>query len=65
MSRAYQVERQLDREEDRLSRDYNSGLISREDYNQGLRELQQEARDAYQQDLDEAAERVRDDWGVW
>lgn len=65
MSRVHQVERHLDREEERLLRDYNEGLITREDYNAGLRELHQEARDAYQADMDDAAERVRDEWGGW
>ena len=63
MSRAYQVERQMEREEERLCKDYAAGLISREDYNSGLRDIQQEARDAYQADMDDAADRVRDEWG--
>lgn len=63
MSRAYQIDRHVEREEDRLSREYNSGEISLADYNEAMLELQREARDAYQQDLDEAAEYVRDEWG--
>lgn len=65
MSRADAFERYADREEERLLRDFNEGLITREEYNAAMRELQREARDAYQADIDEAHERVRDDWGQW
>lgn len=63
MSRARQVERQLDREERRLWDDYNAGLISQADYNAEMRELQRDAREAYEQDMWEAQERVKDEWG--
>ena len=65
MSRAFQIDRHIDREEERLSRDYANGAISREDYNAEMRELQREARDAYQADLEDATARVRDEWGGW
>lgn len=65
MSRAHQIDRHIDREEERLLRDFNQGLISRHDYNEALRDLQRDARDAYQADLDDAADRVRDEWGAW
>jgi hypothetical protein len=63
MSRAHQIDRHIEREEERLAQDYAAGRITRADYNEGLRELQREARDAYQADMDDAADRVRDEWG--
>lgn len=63
MSRADQTNRQLDSEEDRLSQAYTDGSISREDYNAEMRQLQRDAREAYAQDVEDAQQRVRDDWG--
>jgi hypothetical protein len=63
MSRAWQIERQLDREEDRLLADYNAGSISREDYNAEMRQLQHDAREAYEMDREEALRDVDADWG--
>ena len=63
MSRAHQFDRHAAREEEQLERDLASGHISRAEFNEGLRELQREARDAYEQDREELLERVRDDWG--
>lgn len=63
MSRAHQIDSHIDREESRLSEMLNRGEISPVEYNAEMRLLQQEAREAYQQDLDEAQERVRDEWG--
>lgn len=65
MSRAHSIDRHIEREEERLSRDFALGDISREDYNEALRDLQREAREAYQADMDDAAESVRDEWGNW
>lgn len=65
MSRAHQIARHVEREEDRLQKDYAAGLISRHDYNQGLRDIAQEEREAYQADQDDAAEQVRNEWGGW
>lgn len=63
MSRAHQIERMLDREEEGLSKAYDEGLISRAEYNEAMRELQREARYAFQEDMDDARDRVRDEWG--
>jgi hypothetical protein len=63
MSRAHQIERQMEREEEALSKDLESGAISRADYNEAMRDLQREARAAYAEDVREAEERVRNDWG--
>jgi len=65
MSRAWQIECHIEREEERLSRDYGNGNISREDYNAEMRELQREARDAYREDVEDAQARVGDEWGGW
>lgn len=63
MSRAHQFERQMEREEEALSRDLANGSISQADYNEAMRDMQREARYAYEQDREDALERVRDDWG--
>lgn len=63
MSRAHQIERHVEREEERLSKAYAAGDISREDYNEEMRELQREARGAYEEDLYDAQQSVRDEWG--
>lgn len=63
MSRAHQIERMMEREEEALSQDYDSGRITRDEYNAGMRELQRDARDAYREDIADAYERVRDEWG--
>lgn len=65
MSRAHQFDRYAEQEEARLAADYEAGRISREEYNTGLRDLQREARDAYQTAMGDAADRVRDEWGGW
>ena len=63
MSRAHRIESYIDREEARLSKEYAEGLISRAEYNDEMRALQREVKDAYQEDLDDAYKRVRDEWG--
>lgn len=63
MSRAHQVERQLQREEDRIVEAFNRGELSRQEYNDEMRQLQREAREAYEQDLYDAQQAVRNDWG--
>jgi hypothetical protein len=65
MSRAWQVERQLEREEDRIVEDYNAGRITREEYNAEMRQLQRDARDAYEQDREDAIRDVDAEWGRW
>jgi 3-hydroxyacyl-CoA dehydrogenase len=63
MSRAWQIERAMERAEEQLSRDLNEGRISQTDYNAEMRELQRDARAAYEEDMRDAQERVRDEWG--
>lgn len=63
MSRAWQAERAAEREEEALSQDYAEGRISREEYNAAIREIQRDMRDAYAEDLHDAEQRVRDEWG--
>lgn len=64
MSRAWQAERMLAREEEALSRDYESGALTREEYNAAMRDLQREARAMYEEDVQDAYDRVRDEWGA-
>jgi hypothetical protein len=53
----------MERAEEQLSRDLNEGRISQTDYNAEMRELQRDARAAYEEDMRDAQERVRDEWG--
>lgn len=63
MSRAWQIDKQSRREEDRLLEDYNNGDISREDYNAEMREIARAEREAYEQDRDDALREVDAEWG--
>lgn len=65
MSRVEQVERQLDCEADALGESLASGEISNSEFNDRMRDLQRDARDAYEQDREDALEAVRDEWGGW
>lgn len=63
MSRAWQAERMMEREEEALSNALADGRISQADYNAEMRELQRDLRGAYEEDMHDAQERVRDEWG--
>ena len=63
MSRAWQAERAMEREQDALDADYASGRISLQEYNKACRDIQYEMKCAYEQDMEDAAESVRNDWG--
>lgn len=65
MTRAEQMERAMDREEESLANDLANGLISREEYNRQMRELQRDARDAYEMDREDALREVDAEWGRW
>jgi predicted RNA-binding protein associated with RNAse of E/G family len=65
MSRAHNAENAADREADQLLRDFNEGLITREDYNAAMRELQRDVRDAYEMDREDALREVDNEWGRW
>lgn len=65
MSRAYNTERAMEREEDRLTRDFNDGLITREDYNAAMRDLQADMRAAYEMDREDALRDIDAEWGIW
>ena len=65
MSRAWNAENAADREADQLLRDFNEGLITREDYNAAMRELQRDVHDAYEMDREDALRAVDDEWGYW
>ena len=56
-------ERALEREEQALADDYSAGRISLSEYNEGMRELQRDVRAAYEEDQQDALDRVRNDWG--
>ena len=63
MSRAWQAERQAEREQQALDDAYASGEMSREEHNEATRQIEREMRDAYEADREDALERVRDEWG--
>lgn len=64
MSRVWQAERAAEREQEALDAEFAAGEITRDEHNRRTREIEREMRDAYQADLDDAADRVRDEWGI-
>jgi hypothetical protein len=63
MSRVDQVERMADREAEHLAEQLESGAITREQYNDGMREIQRDVRAAYEEDREDALRDVDADWG--
>lgn len=53
---------QFDREEQQLENDYAAGLISREEHNRQMRDLQRDCRAAAEESAREAYEREMDRW---
>lgn len=57
---------QFEREEQQLADDYNAGLLTIEQYNKAMRELQREWRDAARGAAEDAAEQAyRDEIEQW
>ena len=54
---------QWEREEDQVCEDFNAGLITREEYNKQMRDIQRAQRDEYLEARDEAMDRFNEDWG--
>lgn len=65
MSRVDQLERAAEREEDALADDFNNGLITREEYNSRMRDIQRDMREAYEQDREDALRDVDAEWGMF
>lgn len=63
MSRAWQAERAAEREEDRLLKNFNDGLITRQEYNEAMREIQRAMAEAYEMDREDALRDVDGEWG--
>lgn len=63
MSRAWQAERQAEREQKVADELYANGTLTREEHNEASREIERELRNAYQEDLEDAQQAVRDEWG--
>lgn len=63
MSRAWQMERAAEREQNALDRDYAEGRITAEEHRRGIREIERELRAAYEEDQYDALQQVRDEWG--
>jgi hypothetical protein len=63
MGRAEQFARYADREEAQLWKDYHAGIITRDEYNTAMMEIQREGRAAMDEDTYEAQRAVQDDWG--
>jgi hypothetical protein len=64
MSRADRIERMADKEADYLAEQLASGAITRQQYNEGMREIQRDVRAAYEEDREDALRDVDADWGV-
>ena len=65
MSRAWQAERAAEREQEALDQDYANGRLTDAEYREASRQIECDLRDAYQADLEEAQQHVRDEWGSW
>lgn len=63
MSRAWQAERAMDREVEALENDLAEGRITNAQYRESLRELERDLRGAYEDDLADAQQAVKDEWG--
>jgi len=63
MSRAWQAERAAEREQAALDAAYERGDMTREEHNEACREIERELRGAYEEDLYDAQQAVRDEWG--
>ena len=49
--------------EEAAGRDFDDGLISREAYQERLRQIQRDLRAAFEEEQDDALRHVRDEWG--
>lgn len=56
------IERQIEREEEWLLKQFNEGIITREEFNTAMRDLQRDYRDAAHEAAREAYERELDCW---
>lgn len=63
MSRAYQAERAMEREVYALDNDLAEGRITNAQHRASLLELERDLRGAYEQDVEDAQQAVREDWG--
>jgi hypothetical protein len=61
--RPLHIDRHVEREEERLESDYEAGRLTREEYNEEMRLLQREARDAYAEEYERQREELDDEWG--
>lgn len=60
-----QIERSAEREEEALEQAYMSGHITLEEYNKEMREIQREARYAYQESYEQEQEALRNEYFGW
>ena len=63
MSRAWQAERAAEREIESLDRDFENGFLTADEHRKAVREVERDMRGAYEEDMADAQERVRDEWG--
>lgn len=61
--RANQINNAMDREEEYLSEQLSSGMLSVAEYNRQMLELQRDMRAAYEEDCFDAMTAVQNEWG--
>ena len=61
----WQIERAYERAADDLTKCYERGEMTREEYNEAMRELDRDARDEYEQARAEAMDELANEWGGW
>jgi len=57
-------ERETEREEKALSEQLSNGLISQDEYNREMQEIQRSYADAYEEDRDAALRAVDEEWSI-
>lgn len=63
MSRAWQAERAAEREQKAIDAAYERGEMTRDEHNAACREIEREMRAVYEEDVYDAHQAVRDEWG--
>ncbi len=63
MSRVWQATRAAEREQEALDRDLDRGWITSEEHRRASREIERDVQAAHADDLWDAQQAVRDEWG--
>lgn len=62
---SWQIERSYEREAEALQRQYDEGQLTRQEFNEAMRQLDRDARDAYEEERQRAHDEVDQQFGGW